>query len=145
MSSSPPPPTAPKVHLLACTCAAEMFPSLRDRILADDHTMFERIDVSDGPFRLSFSLDDRPDDQERHEKVHQQQRAGYAPHWARWLPLWMRAWLGHVEFWADYCKEHETRGFERNAFEVAAREAERVFDDETPTPVGNPARGGKHR
>jgi hypothetical protein len=53
-----------------------------------------------------------------HELVHVTQAAECAP---RWLPAWLRPWVGAPVFWWRYAAAHRRYGYAGNPYEVEAR------------------------
>lgn len=76
------------------------------------------------------------DRRRRHEQQHLVQAAQYAPSWARWLPVRLRAWLGAAEWAAEYLRLLAEHGYVNHPFERDARDAE-----EPTVPGVRPPRG----
>lgn len=107
------------IHMLGCSCAAHVFPEVRKALFEEDAT------VTHVMIAEAFLLDLTPSEgRARHERIHDEQKASFAPEWAKWLPITVRAWLGIGAFWKAYMSEHHQHSYLGNQFEVAARRAE---------------------
>ena len=131
---------------LACTCSAHVLPEVRDAMwgrfgyrvaLATDDAPGEVV-VQGFTFLLNTSIEQR-EALRRHEAMHEEQRARFAPDWApKWFPRSVLAYLGAEGFWKAYRLELGELGFIGNRFEIEARRAERpelVLGEDDPTPA----------
>ncbi len=120
-------------EIMACSCAAHIFPEI-NRAILDEADFPARVAVAG----IFLELDPPTARRRRHEEMHEQQAARFAPGWSAWFPLSVRAWLGRRGFWAAYNPLHQQLGFLGNPMEVEARQAELRIpgdDDDEKTPV----------
>lgn len=126
-------PAASMPEIIACSCSQQIFPEVNEAILSEAEFP-ARVAVAG----IFLELDPPSLRRRRHEAAHDQQRASYAPIWAAWFPLSVRAWLGTRRFWAAYNPLHQRLGFLGNPMEVEARAAELRAsddDDDEKTPI----------
>jgi hypothetical protein len=110
------------VHLFACSCAARHVHQVAEAL--EMHTLGDERIAAVQIGGATVHLAAERDRMRRHERQHDVQAAQYAPSWAAWLPLFVRAWLGADAFHRDYLRLYTEHGFITHPFERDAREAE---------------------